>query len=276
MALARSAWHNDFKALYPTSVLRIGRTRLNEGDDMPDSPLLSPNRDNIAWHQQFLFVFHDHLRAFLSQTNFSWFLRTTEDVFVHLKRLPLLIRELEEKFDPRKDIVMQGQVVELSPPAFFIHGGAGWIMSRAAAEFYVGHIGEINRTFLEQIHGDDTMPMIFRDMTRVSSAKMVNDRFVGPPLDEDAQMRLRKSNYTGLRICPSVELQRRLSRWTFFLNRTTIWHAGSNDMVVVTDGYRILAEVPPWVRLGHIQYAVTLCRADVPLGPRTDAPPFDH
>jgi hypothetical protein len=274
ISVARTAWHNDFKLLFPSSFLLVGTERLPDGTEIPDAPLISPERPYIARDQKLLFVFHDHLHEFLSQTKLRWILRTTEDVFVHLQRLSLLIRELEDRFDPLKDIVIQGQAVDVDPGLTFIHGGAGWIMSRACAEFYAAHIAEINRTFFDRFSADDMMPGFFKTMINFTTVQMTNDRFVGSPADLQTQERFHNNNYTDLSVCPSLALQIRSARMTMYLNRTTIWHAGTKDLVVVTDGYRLLSEAPLWAGLGHIDEGVTLCRADVPLVPETDAPPF--
>jgi hypothetical protein len=219
-------------------------------------------------------VFHDHLQAFLKETNLRWFIRTTEDVLVHLKRFPLFIRDLERQFDPLKDYVIQGQAVDINPGTTFIHGGAGWIMSRACAEFYVARLAAVNSTFLSQPFGDDLMPNFFKDWINRTTEEMTTMAFVGSPMDDTARKRLKKGDYDKLPICPSLPYQKHALRMTMYLNETVVWHSGRNDLLPVTDGYRILSQVPPWLGFGHINGGVTLCRADVPLTSATDGPPF--
>jgi hypothetical protein len=273
MAVARAAWHRDFKALSPKSIFRVGMESLPSSSTFPDAPLVSPKRPYIPEHK-LLFIFHDHLQEFLHSTNMSWFVRTTEDVLVHLKRLPLMIRDLEKRFNPRTDYVMQGQAVDISPGVTFIHGGSGWIMSRACAEFYVARLAEINKTFIVQPHGDDMMPNFFKEMINLSTEQMFHGGFVGSPLEEKARVRLKKGDYNGLPICPSLEFQKERLRMSMYLNETVFWHAGSGDLAVVSNGYRMMAEAPPWLGFGHIFGGITLCRADVPLSSATDGPPW--
>jgi hypothetical protein len=273
MAVARAAWHNDFKALAPRSVFRVGMEALPSETPLPDAALVSPTRPYIPGHK-LLFIFNDHLQEFLRSTNLPWFVRTTEDVLVHLKRLPLLIRELEKRFNPRTDYVMQGQAVDIAAGTTFIHGGSGWIMSRACAEFYVARLAEINKTFIEKPFGDDMMPDFFKHMINLSTEQMTHGGFVGSPLEDKARNRLKVGDYQGLPICPSLALQKQRLRMTMYLNETVFWHAGSNDLAVITDGYRMMAEAPPWIGFGHIFGGVTLCRADVPLTAETDGPPW--
>jgi hypothetical protein len=261
ISLARTAWHHDFKSLFPNSIFRVGTENLTSSS-IPDTPLISPTRPFIPEHK-LLFIFHDHLQAFLSETKFRWFIRTTEDVLVHLKRLPLFIRDLESKYNPLRDNVLLGQAVDISPEVTFIHGGSGWIMSRACAEFYVERLAEINRTFISQQHGDDLMPNFFKHMVNLTTEQMTSMAFVGSPMDGKARKRLEIGDYTNLKVCPSLEFQKRALRMTMYLNQTVFWHSGTNDMMTVTDGYRLLTTVPEWLGLGHVYGGVTLCRGDI-------------
>jgi hypothetical protein len=196
-------------------------------------------------------------------------IRTTEDVFVHLKRLPVAIREAERKYDPLTQKVMLGQSIDLGG-SMFIHGGSGWLMSRACAEFYVSRISEITDLFLNTRHGDDTMPDIFKQMLNQTTEQMDHPGFLGSPLDVIGQERLRAWNFSDLPICPSLELQLEKKRRTAPLKDLVIWHAGTKDLIVIEQGYRVLDATPPWVRLGHVPFGVTLCRADVQAIPGRD------
>jgi hypothetical protein len=169
---------------------------------------------------------------------------------------------------------MQGQAVDIAPGTTFIHGGSGWIMSRACAQYYISRLAELNETFISQPHGDDLMPNFFKHWINRTTEEMTSMAFVGSPMDVSARKRLKERDYNNLPICPSLIHQVRSLRMSMYLNETVIWHSGANDLLTVTDGYRILSEAPSWVGLGHIHGAVTLCRADVPLTPETDGAPF--
>ena len=71
-------------------------------------------------------------RYFLENTTHSWYWSMTDDVSVDVDGLEMIIEELNQKYDTEKDYVLKGQCMYYEKE-FYLQGGTGYIMSRAAA-----------------------------------------------------------------------------------------------------------------------------------------------
>jgi hypothetical protein len=210
--------------------------------------------------QDLLLAFEDHLENFLANTTLPWFIRTTEDCFVHLKRLPVMIKSLESEFNPRTDYVFKGHSVDLGGESLFVHGGSGWIMSRAACQYYHDQRAEIDRRFFAEPFGDDLMPKILCELRHTQWLEMDHDAWIGSPMDDDSSTRIQKGNYDGLTGCPDLESQKRRSRPGRFIRDLVFWHSGRNDIVTVIAGYKATVEAGDDIMLAHVYGGVRLCR----------------
>lgn len=248
-------WGNDFKMLSPNSKFTIGTT--GHVQNLPDATIATQPRQ-VGGVQQYHYVFEDHLQYFLNHTNLRWFIRTTEDSFTHLKRLPQFIADLEAKYNPLKDVVMEGQSVELSA-TMFIHGGAGWVMSRAAAKYYFDNRDAIHDGWLGCGHGDDVMPFYFMSKLGWDVERMRNDAFIGSPVIPYAREWMIRNDYSKIIECPSVAHQKAMKRPIMPLNKTVFWHSSAQVLWTLTDGYRILEEAGN-LAMGHVDGGVIPCR----------------
>jgi hypothetical protein len=245
-------WGSDFAQLSPLSVYTVGSDQSFPNLTMT---IISDAFDMLS-------LFADHLEYFLANTTMRWFIRTTEDAFVHLKRLPVMLRDLESRFDPLTDFVFKGQSIGLNPEILYVHGGSGWIMSRFACEFYRDHRTYIHSTLPTLQSGDDVMPSILCSLRHINWTAMEDIRWAGSPLDDEAHQRLVDRNYSNLPICPTAKFQESQGRPGRALKDLVVWHSGRKEMMTVLAGYRVTAEVPRDVMLVHVDLATTLCRSD--------------
>ena len=72
------------------------------------------------------------LKYFIEQTNYEWFLSSCDDLYINLEGFNQMLADLEQKYNPRKDIVLKGQIVERLNKSY-LQGGTGYLFSRAAA-----------------------------------------------------------------------------------------------------------------------------------------------
>jgi hypothetical protein len=249
---SHQVWGSDFARLSPLSVYAIGThtTLLNIS-----TTVISPSPDLLV-------LFSDHLDYFVANTTLRWFIRTTEDAFVHLKRLPQMIRELETLFDPLTDFVFKGQPIPLSEQMLYVQGGSGWIMSRFACEFYRDHRKSIDETYVAMGIGDDVMPTILCGLRHIKWTEMESDKWSGITLSDEANQRLVDSDYSNLPICPTTKFQQNDGRPGRALKDLVVWHSGRPEMMTVVAGYRVTAEAPSDVMLIHAHAAMTMCRSD--------------
>jgi hypothetical protein len=262
-----NVWGRDFRRLSPSSFYTVGTSR--RVSDLPIHIVSSRRAGQVI--QELLYTFEDHLTYFLTNTTFKWFIRTTEDAFVHLKRLPQMLRDLEQQFDPLKDFVFKGQSVSLDTTVIFVHGGSGWIMSRAACEFYQANMAEINRIFFAEPWGDDLMPSALLQITKGKWEELDHIGWIGSPMDDQSSARVKIGNYSGLPICPTWKFQVEKQRLGRYFKDLVVWHSGRNDIVTVMHGYQAAAQAPPAVFLGHIFGAVTLCEFNAELAEQWDS-----
>jgi hypothetical protein len=97
---------------------------------------------------------------------------------------------------------MGGHAIPFGPYHCIIHGGSGWIMSRAAAQLYYVQQAEIDLWFRNLTLGDDSMPTYFRTIAGWPFEKLLIPGFIGPPVTHESHARLREANYSGLLPCP--------------------------------------------------------------------------
>jgi hypothetical protein len=251
-----AAWGRDFRRLSPSSVYTIGTPE--PVDNLPVH-IISNRHETRGAIQDLLFTFEDHLENFLANTTLPWFIRTTEDAFVHLKRLPQMLIDLNSNFNPLSDFVFKGQSIFLHPNVIFVHGGSGWIMSRAACQFYRERMAEINAAFFAEAWGDDLMPSTLLQMRNGTWEDFEHAGWVGSPLSDESSKRITRGNYDGLPICADRDWQMRKKRLGRFLRDVVVWHSGRNDIVTVVHGYKAAAEAGANVFLGHIRSGVMFC-----------------
>jgi hypothetical protein len=100
------------------------------------------------------------LDYFLANCTEPWFYRGTDDTFVNLPRIPSLISQLNQEFNPFKTVVLRGDCV-VHRGKLFLQGGAGFLCSRAAVrlinnvskymEFWTGYEDLTLGPFLDSV-----------------------------------------------------------------------------------------------------------------------------
>ena len=245
ITLGYKSWSRDFAKLFPKSILRVC-------SPIPipferDYQFLTRWNTSIPPIQNFLFTFIDCLHDFYYSTDYDWFIRTTEDCLVDIRKLPKYIQELEKYRDPKKDYVLKGHLIRSNVIVKgtnygYIHGGSGWIMSRASAKQFIDNENEYIKSFFsEYVKGDDVITFDMMNMMRLSPHEVNSKYFMGYPLDDASNEMIKTNNYDRAETCSNTEnkLVPDLS-----LKDIVFWHSGRADMLALTDGYRILSEVP--------------------------------
>lgn len=171
------------------------------------------------------------VKDFLENTNYSWFFRTTDDVLVHIPNFKWLISDLEKKYNPLKDFVFKGQLC-----GSYLHGGPGWIVSRALAEKIVQKLND---------KYDSPDDIVF---SQIVSEFMKNprewnsDKFVATPLHKFSLNTIEKNNFAEISPCKTQLFAR--------VNDIAVWHAGDQDMKVVTHGIDLIENLPNSIYIG--------------------------
>ena len=122
------------------------------------------------------------LKYFLENTTHEWFLSATDDIVVDINGLEIMIKELEEQYNPLDDYVFKGHCI-FNIERYYLQGGSGYLFSRCAAyAFYK----EYAFKWLDGIQlWDDVFAYRIADFLEIkikdtSSPYMFGVRFPGP------------------------------------------------------------------------------------------------
>ena len=253
----------DFRLLAPYSPFYVGFSAHIPGVD----PVIRVNslkdRSMINIHQLMYFYF-EGLNYFLTKTRFRWFWRTTEDCFINYPKLLEFQNELESHYNTYEDTVIIGQVCEYSTieSLAFIHGGAGWILSRKAAQefynkrqFYYDYLSlpENNKT------GDDVTTQFFMVQHNIKPSSMHNSKILSTKLDNKSVKALLANDYRNISKCPPNPKEFPITRRHIPMHELVAWHAGRNDVISIVEGFRILANVPKNIYVQYDHDYTTIC-----------------
>ena len=179
-------------------------------------------------------------KKFLEDEYAMWFLRTTYDVYISWKNLWRLFSELDSKYDAAKDKVFVGQVIA---GMRYIHGGPGWIMSRAAVEEYVRDETRLTVIYNKKRVGDDVNIVQFVKRLNLTAADVHTSQFVGPPLHGELWPSLieQNFNFSSVGKCPEKTNKFELAR----VNRIALLHNGHKMNYVAAYGKQLIETAPP-------------------------------
>ena len=207
--------------------------------------------------QNALLDFVQCLKDFYYHHDLDWIIRTTEDCFVDLKRLPEFIRSMNSQYDGKKDLVIKGHLIKSKGSFFYLHGGSGWIMSRAAAKHFIDNESKYISYFLScSPKGDDTITYNISQIAGIPADSMSSEVFLGTPFDENSIDILKNSYFTNTSIC---------TNWANSLkpkmdfSKIIFWHSGRSDMLPVIDGFRIMREMPKNLYIEFSKFFGYLC-----------------
>ncbi|EAX99486.1 hypothetical protein TVAG_413030 [Trichomonas vaginalis G3] len=173
----------------------------------------------------YIYPFINGLEDFLNNTDFRWFLRTTDDVFINLEKLDSFLDDLEDKFDPLSDYIVRGSLAGVSDQ-IFLHGGPGWLMSRFAAQKYLEDY-RLNPPQVERTGDDVVSSKYFRGKIEDYDCP----QFYASPLNVES-LELINRNSDDFPPCLSNSCK-------YPANLIAVWHSGEPLMEIVKEGPRL-------------------------------------
>ena len=172
---------------------------------------------------------------FYDKTSLKLYLRTTYDVFVHIPNLMRFIRNLEKKYDPFRDIVMKAD-----HNTNFLHGGSGWLMSRAAVSRLLGMEGEMTAKHRKEGCGGDVNIMHILKKLNQSFNDVHAQEFSGWPVLDDSCTPLIRSGFDCTSAVKRCSNAHHVSR----VRDIAVWHNGREKDYVSAIGRKIIDEAP--------------------------------
>jgi hypothetical protein len=114
------------------------------------------------------------LRYFVDNSSANWFVRITDDVYMNRWNLPDFLRDLNARFDPRKDFYIGGCCLDyVGEP--LLQGGSGSVFSRYAAELFVSEGLEWLRTvaYYDDWHMSRLLPKLGLSLFNASTGRFM-------------------------------------------------------------------------------------------------------
>ena len=251
------SWGSYFRIHWPTSIFQISNIQPVSGFE--NLTLVTTKPKNLTSSLQiYLLYFYDALESFV-QTNLRWMIRTTEDCFVNIFKLNEFINDLEKHYNPLKDPIMKGQICNLFDVYYFIHGGSGWILSKAAAKKWINYKDEILKEFFKHdLCGDDFMTEFFMKKLNIHYSFFHSDYFLGTPLNNEELYIMKNNLYSKLPSC-TIENNPMVNRKLRKMKNIIFWHVSNRDLTPMLKGYQIFSEMPNFVYFQLLENKSGLC-----------------
>lgn len=253
-------WGKDFSELFKKSIIRYA-TPLDLPFE-PDLQFISYWNNSISHIQNYLFQYIQNLHDFYYSTNLDWVIRTTEDCFVDIRQLGRYIEDLSRFKDPKKDLIIKGHLVRSSvivnsTNLEFLHGGSGWIISRAMAKYILDNKEElISLMFTGTNKGDDILTFDLINRLKLTSMEVQSYSFLGVPLTDESMEALQYGRFNKI---PNCDFSADPLQYTFSFNKIIFWHNGKADSFTNNNGFRLISETPDEIKVQTKGLKAELC-----------------
>ncbi|KAH0787346.1 hypothetical protein GPJ56_008857 [Histomonas meleagridis] len=195
--------------------------------------LVNPKYVNGGFRKLF-YLFNDSVKDFLENTTLQWIYRATEDCYVNLDLFGEFYEKMISQYSP-STYVFKGQVCPYIGGTFYIHGGSGWFISRAAAQKYYDLLDTMTPYYVSHYVGDDVVIYNFTKRMNLTAKDIEQKEFLGHSFSNDDFERIRTLNFTGIKKCPHA---------THKLKETVFWHSGRSDNFQMVHGKEIYPKLP--------------------------------
>jgi hypothetical protein len=197
---------------------------------------------------QLLFRFFADMAHFYANETHRWYWRTTDDTFVCPTNFAAFIDGLDAAHDPVTDRVFKGQVVALPGNGAYVHGGAGWVMSRAA----VGRLLQVRALFFGagwEWSSDDVVIAKAAEALGIGIDDIHTERIMSTDLAKESVAALVEEDFAQLRSCCVV----RPREWGAPrpLAKVFAWHGSGHHSFPIVTGSRLFARIPENVEVYH-------------------------
>jgi hypothetical protein len=200
----------------------------------------------------------------LHETSAHWIFRCQDDILINFALLPEYMAELNQKYDPLKEVVIRGDCVRKGPS--FPQGGSGMLISRAALERIVP-VGRFAFWELDDTFEDVVFGCILWHL-KIDSYNCSSSAFLGFQFQFWEWAWIMNNDFRHLTECPgkSKLRQKRCNRFLLSTNQLVFFHTGKNEsganepfekrMAIARNLWNAPPSVAVW-RLGNVPY---LCR----------------
>lgn len=229
-------WGKDFVIKYPLSDFKFVSFQPNSNF----SNRLLLTEVPIKNYRGFFYLFNKAVEDFLN-TKYQWIYRTTEDCLVDVDLFGKYMENLTSHYSPSTNVI-KGHAVEFASNMFFIHGGSGWIMSRAAAKAYYDNIRILSREYNSNpTSGDDVLIGWFaHHLLNLSFKKIDDPYFLGSPYQNSEVTVVQEKKWNTLPNCTANKILQQKP-----IKQIIFWHSGRKDNYPMNIGIKAKDVYPP-------------------------------
>jgi hypothetical protein len=165
----------------------------------------------------------------LRETTTRWIFRSDDDVLINVEILGSFMQEMEQKYDPLTEIVIQGDCV--TNGAFYPQGGGGVLFSRRAIE-ELKPLGHFSIWGVREACPDQRLGRLMGRLN-IPRDRCSNSAFLGQPLEDDDRQRILQGNFRGLATCPAMNcVNRHCNEIVRPTRQLVFYHVGSGLSVL--------------------------------------------
>ncbi|EAY19675.1 hypothetical protein TVAG_432710 [Trichomonas vaginalis G3] len=238
-------WAQYIEKFFPNSLFRFAFCRKVNIGNVPT--ILS-----LVCNDAYLHPFRAAMQDFYYNTTLPWFLRTADDVFISIDNLYKLIYDLEQLYDPKNEIVVKGHTINLTDIDFFIHGGSGWLLSRAAVKELLFNEKYLPFSMTISI-ADDILINKYWKRLGVTYNSSYSDKFAGNEIVQHQKNIMPKLDFKTLSTCPNQED-------LIDPRNIAVWHSADNELAVILHGDRFIKAAPPEIRAYFNETRMYFCK----------------
>jgi hypothetical protein len=171
-----------------------------------------------------------------------WYYQGKDDMWMNLTNFYHYLLRLNTIFRPNKHIVLKAHANMERLVRHYIHGGSGWLVSRAYAEYHVSHDVSLPKLFPKsRYHQEDTSQSIIARHLFPRPELWDEPTIVGFQCDQCSDPRITQQRWEALDNCPTDRPAVRLS--DLMVLHTCSYLGGINDLLL------IIYRAPTWVML---------------------------
>ena len=262
---AYEVWMKKFPKRFPSSIITTGiRPHSLPGREFKmnfSQGIVSRSyKRDVPISQGHIFPFLTGMRYFYYNTTLRWMIRTTEDVYLDYDSFEKYLEVLENKYNPLTDLVVKGHLCVAGVSWAFLHGGSGWLISRAFAKAFIEKESIILEEFFKSKSGDDMVSTYFRSEFNISQKEIHSNAFIGSPFTDLAIKILEKQSFDLIPDCKSDCFKKSSEHHHLKLKDAVILHSGRKDLYSVVRGDYILKIIPNNIYLKPAGPQSNLCK----------------
>ena len=251
------SWGNEFISTTTNTVFKFVSTDKSPPKFMEGLYIQFNQVSSMKHYRHVFYMNYVSARDFYYNSTCDWYVRTTYDCFVHLEKFYEYMNILSRRYNPLKDIVFKGKVINYNKRTVYIHGGCGWIMSRAAVQKYLELESNMSDLYYTRMMGDDINIADFPKLINMSLLDVDDGVFLGPPIPDEQYELTKDMNFS--RIKERCAFLHEKPYWPVPFNQIIFYHNAHKNDYAFTRAKKMIDSAPPYTYVQSHHHGAFLC-----------------